>query len=398
MVVSASVLLGFMALAVDGGYLHLAVTESQRTADAAALSGAGQLHTGNTCVTGRKLAFDTALDVVGENTVARRDVSKDAVVQVGHWEGISRTFTHDACGRIVQPNAVRVVAPRKDIDLFFVPVLGVRKSHVSREAVAASSSGRCAGIWGIEGIEGLGNIGTDSYVSSEGAYGTGTVYPNGDLCSCRDILLAGNVEINGDAMYGEGYGFDLDGESGAVYGVVDDMACGKVATDADFDHAMFNHDNETIGLSAKGRDPFPTSDSWDLRLTSDDSVTLTGGTYFFGSLRLTGQARIYVTGPSVIYVTGNSTFTGGGIVNVTGDPANLLIYSSARMLELKGGAGFYGAVYAPWTDVVLKGTPDYYGTIVGRTVTILGDTRIHVDEKILQDLFGINPTAPVLVK
>jgi hypothetical protein len=392
------VLLGFVALAVDGGYLYVAVTESQRTADAAALSGAGQLHKGNIWVTGRKLAFDTALEFVGNNPVAKQDVSNDAVVQVGHWEGVTRTFMHDAYGRTVQPNAVRVVAPRKDIDLFFAPVLGFKQSDVSREAIAVTSSGRCAGIWGIEGIEGNGNIGTDSYISSEGAYGSGRVYPNGDLCSCRDILLSGSVEINGDAMYGEGYGFKMNGKSGAVYGVVDDMTCGEITTDADFDYAMVNHENESIGLSANGRDPFSGSDNWDLQLTSDDSITLTGGTYFFGSVRLTGQAKIYVTAPSVIYVTGDSTFTGGGIVNVTGDPANLLIYSSAQTVELKGGPQFYGAVYAPWTDVVLKGTPDYYGTIVGRTVTIVGDTRVHVDEKILKDLFGINPTAPVLVK
>jgi hypothetical protein len=397
-VVSTSVLLGFVALAVDSGYLYLAVTESQRTADAAALSGAARLYNGDVSEPDQQLALDVAYDVVAENPVARQEVSADAIVEAGHWEGITRTFMTDVPGRTIQPNALHVVAPRMNIDLFFAPVLGYKQSDVSRDAIAAVSSGRCAGIWGIEGIEGNGNIGTDSYLSSEGPYGSARIYPNGDLCSCQDIRLSGNVEINGDAMYGVGYEFRQDGGSGFVWGVVDDMVCGMIATDADFDYAMFNHNNESIGLTAAGKDPFPKSDNWDLKLTSDDSITLTGGTYYFGSASLAGQSQIVVTGPSAIYVTGYADFTGGGIVNATGDPANLVLHSSAPSLAIKGGSGFYGAVSAPYTDVVLTGTPEYFGTVLGRTVTISGNTWIHVDEKLIHDLFDMESTAPVLVK
>lgn len=402
--VSSTLLLGFVALTVDVGYLYNTAAECQRAADAASLAGAAALRSDDNSYLDAALAgsvkeeaVSAARGLLAMNPAANEDVGDDAIIEVGHWEGIGRTFRTTVSGRAVGPNAVRVVAPRKDVALFFAPVMGFNETDVSREAVASAGSGRCAGVWGIQGITSGGGIMTDSYDSTAGPYGSADIYANGDLCSCEDIRMGGSFEVNGDLMYGRGYMFDQRGVSGKVWGVVDDHSCGEVTTDADFGWAMLNHDNETIETS-NGTDPFRRGNGWDLRMQSDDSITLTGGTYYFDSVRMTGQARIYVTGPTVIYVKGDGVFGGGGIVNATENPANLLVYSEGSTLSLKGGSGFHGAVYAPDSDVTVHGTSDYFGTIVGRTVHFQGDAAVHVDESIVKDLFGIGPTRPVLVK
>jgi hypothetical protein len=392
------VLLGFVVLAVDVGYLYVAASEAQTTADSGALAGASVLNDPVPAAVLETHATEAAQDLVVMNPVLRENVVDDAVIEVGHWEGTTQTFTAGDAGRAIRPNAVRVVAFRNEIRLFFAPVMGVHTSDVHREAVATVGSGKCLGIWGIEGITTDGGITTDSFDSTRGPYGAGSINPNGDLCSCQDIVLNGAFEINGDVMHGRGYEHIDHGNSGNVWGVIAEHVCGTIETEADFALAELNNDNASIGLTANGNDPFKSDTGWDLHLTSDDSITLTGGTYFFDSVRLAGQATIRVTGPSVIYVNGNADFTGGGIVNVTADPANLLIYSAGSTMDVKGEAGFYGAIFAPDTDVKVTGTSDYFGTLVSATLKISGDTDIHVDESIVQDLFKLEPVHPVLVR
>lgn len=391
--VCMTVLLGFAALTIDVGYLYNTAAECQRTADAAALAGASRLGSG-----GAGSATQTAREFVAMNPVAHEEITDDAVVELGHWNGTSRTFHTSVGGRTIQPNAVRVVAARRDLALFMAPVMGIRETDVSREAVASGGSGRCAGIWGIEGVTTVGSIVTDSYDSTLGPYGEGNRNANGDLCSCEDVRMNGAFEVNGDVMHGAGYEFDQRGVSGQVWGIVGETSCTTFTSDADFGYAMLNHDNESIGPTSDGNDPFRPGNTWDLRIQSQDSITLNGGTYYFDSARLAGQSRIYVTAPSVIYITGDAVLTGGGIVNVTQDPANLLIYSEGSSLSLRGGAGFHGAIFAPDTDVAVQGTSDFFGMIVGRTVHIQGDGEIHVDEALVRDLLDVEPTSPALVK
>jgi hypothetical protein len=402
--VSVTALIGFVALAVDVGYLYVGAAQSQRTADAGALSGAFMLHTRNKVDKSEvfaiisKQATTAATDNIGLNPVLRETVSSDAVIEIGHWEGITRTFATNVLGRTIMPNAVRVVATRRDIGLFFARVMGYDTTVVGREAIASSSSGYCGGIWGIEHVWAHGDIMTDSYDSDEGAYGAGGIYANGDLCSCRDIQIDGDVDVNGDVMHGRGYRYIQNGVSARIWGIIGEIGCGVLSDPPDFAWAEVNNDNASIGLTKRGLSPFGSPDGSDLVVTSYDSLTLTGGTYYFDSALIDAQATLIVTGPTTIYLAGDGVFGGGGIVNATGEPRNLTVYSNAANLEVRGNAGFYGAIYAPGTDILLTGTADYYGTIVGRTVELPGDMVVHVDEAILRDLFDFGPTQPALVK
>ena len=198
-------------------------------------------------------------------------------------------------------------------------------------------------------------------------------------------------------MYGDGYSFLPQGTAYDVYGVVGDHECGTPNFDYDFIAARTANDNATIGRTQRGRDPFNGS-PWDLYVTGNDSLTLAGGTYFFTSAMLDGQATITVTGPTKFYVDGPAWFTGGGLINATGDTHNLIIYSSGNDLTLTGGSDFYGAIIAPESTVYLTGGMVAYGTIIADVLDTEGTTTIHVDETLVQDLFDTKPLAPLLVE
>jgi hypothetical protein len=387
-------ILSFVVLAIDTGLIFTAVGQMQRTADASALAGASGLMDGGSVVRHRAIESAWLNPVIGEAVA-----SQDLTVEIGNWSGVDRAFTPTPDEGVddVLPNAVHVTGDRPDMGLFFAPVIGTMTTHVRRDAVAVSGSGTCAGIWGLEGVTTDGGIVTDSYDSYAGAYGPGNMRPHGDVCSCRDIIVNGVGNIRGDAMYGEGYQFVPYGTSYEVTGVIDDHYCDMPSFDVDFDDPAINNDNATIGLTARGRDPFNGS-PWDLYVTGNDHLTLAGGTYYWTSAMIDGQAYVEVLGPTTIYVTGSANFTGGGLVNTTGDPKDLIIYCSGDVVNLSGNAGFYGGVIAPSSTVILEGTGDYYGTILSRVLDVDGDSTIHVDESLVFELFGLEAMAPRLVE
>jgi Flp pilus assembly protein TadG len=390
--ISLVMLLSFVALAVDAGYIYVSRAQMQRAVDASALAGASALPDGEGPAVAR------AVDAAGRNAVGGTPVSEqEATVIIGRWEGTAREFYPASEGDEVTPNAVRVIGARPDVPLFLARVMGNSTTDVVKDAIALSHGAKCIGVWGLQGVTGDGNVFTDSYDPDRGPYGPGNINAYGDLCSCQNVDLRGDVDINGNVMWGEGYSLLTSGSSYYIAGSRGEQRCQEFVPDIDMEEAAFNNDNATIGQTDLGRDPFGGS-QWDLVVTGQDNLTLTGGTYYFTSALIDGQATLTITGPTTIYVAGSSFFTGGGVANVTEDPANLLIYSTGPTVNLSGNAGFYGAVIAPAADLVLEGTGDYYGTILGRTLDMDGTAFIHVDERLAISLFDLETSAPVLVE
>ena len=390
--VTMLVLLGCTALAVDVGHMYVAHEEMQNAMDSSALAGAsGLFHEGN--VSGEWAQFYAT-----RNQVAGVGVSNDeAEAIIGYWEGSTRTFYPFTGTEPTDPNAVRTIGTRPDLPLFFAKIMGISETCVMREAVATSGSGTCAGIWGLELIDGDGNLITDSYDSSLGDYGPGNIRAHGDICSNKDIVLEGGVEIHGDAMNGDDYSFTAFGSSFSVWGVVGSHTGEITPPDFDIDAAQASNDNASIGLTAKGNDPFGGS-PWDFVVSGNDSLALPTGTFYFTSALVDGQATVTVTGPTIIFLSGPATFTGGGLINVTQDPKNLIIYSTGDTMTVDGNAGFYGGIVAPYAEVNLTGTSEYFGTIMARVLNMFGDTTIHVDEQLAFDLTGVDSKAPILVQ
>lgn len=385
-------LLVFTAMAVDLGHVYVVHGQMQHAVDATALAGATGLRDGETTASSLANEFAGLNEVDGEMLS-----SHELTVTVGNWEGTAKAFFPLTGAETVAPNAVRILGGYPDLPLVFASVIGISSSNVSKQAIASGGGGQCAGLWGLEGIDGNGNIVTDSYDSRIGPYGDDNIYSNGDVCSCQDIGLVGDVEIHGDAMYGQGFAFDTSGGALEVWGTAAPMNCGIVPPVIDMDEAMDTNDNDLIGLTDDGRSPF-VGGTENLRLSGTDNLTLDPGTYYFSSVRLTGMSTLTVYGPTVIYISGIADLTGGGVINTSADPANLIIYSTGVDMHIRGESGFHGTVVAPNTDVSISGTPDFYGAIMGKTLDLSGNTNVHVDEAMISDIFGLDSGTGSLVE
>lgn len=390
---------GVMALAIDTGQMFATRAEMQRLADAAALAGASGLIQGASTVGNRVNALAAANSMVAppENDLDADTSAEQTSFTIGFWKGDERRFYPVSGPTAVSPNAVQVTSARADVPLFFAHFLGVNATDVTRSATAVSSSGVCAGVWGMQGVLGDGNLLTDSYDADAGAYGAGNRNPHGDVCSCGDIVINGSVDVYGDTIYGNGYDLLTYGNSYNIYGHIGEQVCGTTTpTFAIPDHVAMN-DNAQIGLTSRGRDPFGGT-HWDFSVAGTDSLTIAGGDFYFTSASVAGQAQVIVTGPTTIVIDGPASFSGGGIINATGDPRNLIIYSTGTTLNFSGGSAFYGAVIAPNATVLLEGTNDFYGTVLADYLDVNGDSQFHVEESLVYELFGVHPVAPILVE
>ncbi|MBS9405261.1 hypothetical protein KG088_16720 [Halomonas sp. TRM85114] len=156
--VSLFMLLGFTALAVDGGNLYVARNELQNAADAGALAGARFLYT-NDGSAGNPAYYTYAKEAVEKNYSQNTPV-EDLEITPGHWSfglmpGSSPGFTPYNGGIWSAPiltgasteeldndptfiNAVKVVAARSDIKVqtFFGSTLGLDPYEASANAVA----------------------------------------------------------------------------------------------------------------------------------------------------------------------------------------------------------------------------------------------------------------------
>jgi hypothetical protein len=386
--------IGIAALTVDVGLLCSARSQMQRTVDSSALAGASGVLSLNTNARAEEYA---GLNDVSFHTM----VPSDLVIEPGNWDGISRSFTPTpetgVDGRT--PNSVRVTGTRAGLDLYFARFMGMNQTSTTRLATALVGSGRCIGVWGMENVTTNGGIITDSYDTTVGPYGPGNIRPNGDVCSCGDIVMHGSGSIRGDAMYGDGYNFLPSGGSYEVWGLVDEHGCEFPDPAVDYDAPQATNDNATIGLTSEGTSPWRGNpNEFNLAITGLETLTLQPGTYYFDSVRITGQAAIEIIGPTEIYIAGEATLTGGGLVNTTQIASNLKVFIEGPDATLTGDSIFYGSIVAPSCDLKTTGSFTGYGVILAKELTIGGDMIFHVDEQLAIDLFGGDVVRPVLVE
>ena len=397
-VVMLIVLLGCVALSVDTGYIGDLCGSMQSSVDASALAGATAL--GVVPAPARERAAEYA----AKNEVAGSGLEADELdITIGHWYGLTNTFVADDGMIPSTPNAIRVRARRPDISLYFAGILGDTSTTVIRSAAAMQGAGRCLGVWGLEGIVSPGDVITDSYIQADGAYGGVNVRPNGDICSCRDITISGNTEIHGDAIYGDGYDLTLHGTSYEIWGRVDDQVCQLTPPTFDMPGAIAVNDNASIPRSDDGTVAYNPG-SKRLRLVGNDNLTLPPGTaedpakYYFSAVQIESLATLTITGPTEIYISGNAMVGGGGIINNTGIPENLKVYSTGNSMSFNGSATFYGAIVAPTTNLSFVGVSAFYGMMIGQTLDFRGTTNIHVEESLVMDIFGLSSVAPMLIE
>ena len=133
-----------------------------------------------------------------------------------------------------------------------------------------------------------------------------------------------------------------------------------------------------------------------VRLTAGSTLHLAVGTYNVNSLTLAGNSNLVIdSGPVIMNLAGEDQstvmdLTGGTTSNMSFTPALFQIqYAGAGTLKLNGGTAAAAMVYAPRSAISLSGGADFYGSLLGATVTISGGTKVHYDRHLGQTFFTV---------
>jgi Flp pilus assembly protein TadG len=367
MLVALPVIVGVCSLGADYARVQLVKCELAAAAESAARAGAAGIGDGT--------AFARASAVAAQNLADNEPVqlqpgggAEDDVV-VGRWDAASRTFTAGG----TPPNAVQVTARRTSQRgtaprLAFAPLLGATTCDVRATAVAVAAPGGYA-IVGLNYISMAGNA-SDSYWSSTGY----TRNETGHIASNGPITLGGSTYVYGDARPGVGCS-------------VNDPS--KVSGSSAPLTQPLTYPNASAGVYATGNDnaniPPANFINKGLLVSSGANVTLPGGNYYLASIAVTGTGVLNFSGPATLYCYGPVTMTGKTMTS-SDVPANLKIVTvptptggAPGAITVTNNAAMYATIYAPQSDVILGGSGDIYGSVVGKSVAMNGTSAIHYD-------------------
>ena len=277
----------------------------------------------------------------------------------------------------------------------------ISSSRIERE-IGVDLSGQTSSPFSYAGfgktsVTMSGNGETDSYDSSQGAYGAGNKGSNGDIgtngINSGAISLSGNAEINGDANTGPGGTVDLSGNA-EVNGTTDDTCAedypsvtvpsSLTSLASSGSYSVGGNNNQTLSSGDYKFTDISISGNADLTLTGTINIYLTetSGNAF----QTTGNGKIIVAAGAqiTIYTDGKCNIAGNGVVNNTNLPENFLLYStysgSSDGVKIAGNGDLYAGIYAPDTQVKVTGNGDNFGSIISDELIVTGNGDIHYDE------------------
>jgi hypothetical protein len=215
---------------------------------------------------------------------------------------------------------------------------------------------------------------SDSYNSVNGPYGGSNVGNNGDIGS-NDTTILGQYDpsdIKGDIVENTNINLPVvdvplnlkNLSSGGVYSV----SGKKIISSGSYRYDYINIANNGA-------------------LTINGNVVL----YLSGS-GSGGQALLTNNNPSIIigstssltiYVDNKISLKNNVIVNQAGAPQKFTVYSTysgTGGVDVNNNANFYGAVYAPRTDISLKNNNTVYGSLIGDSVVVNNNDTLHYDD------------------
>jgi hypothetical protein len=248
------------------------------------------------------------------------------------------------------------------------------------------------GLFGKYGDTFSGGAHTDSYNSNNANYNQSTAGSDGNVGSNGNITNNGSpTTINGDMTAGGNISIGQSTVTGDTTSGAPQVALPAAPSCPQNGYGAYNGGSISGGSFNSG--------NGQLRGNGSDNITLTGGTYCFSSITVTGQATVTLQGAVQIYLTSPSNFGGGGIVNYVPQgsypiPSNLQIFSTYNAgangnqgITFAGGSAVYAAIYAPEAALNFQGSvTDFYGAAIGGTVS-MGAANFHYDEA-LQGLPG----------
>lgn len=247
-VLAIVVILGFSALAVDGGYLYLRHTQLQDIADSTALAAAMEMvETSGSETNKKKAAFDKAVDYAIKNKleiITQKPADFEATVRYGNNEtGLMKIYL-----KTDKPDGVTEAKVDIQIDakLFLARVLGFNKTSVdvtaiAREGQATEQTGRLMPLsffWDSYEINKLYDISFGPGEAKQGNFG----YLDFDSGNLEDNLTYG---YNGTLSIGQKIYSNPGADSGpvrtAIKSRVDKCLAEHTSPVCTFENVKLNH-------------------------------------------------------------------------------------------------------------------------------------------------------------
>ncbi len=140
--------------------------------------------------------------------------------------------------------------------------------------------------------------------------------------------------------------------------------------------------------------PQGIEDLGDLTIGVGETFRIDGpGSFQVGDLYLYSGAQLVIdnaAGPVTLYVSGVIEMWANSIVETASvDPEQFAIYAtSGESISMwANGGGFYGVVYAPYSQMKLM-SGQFFGAFVAAEAIASGDTQVHYDETLRSSIAG----------
>jgi hypothetical protein len=138
----------------------------------------------------------------------------------------------------------------------------------------------------------------------------------------------------------------------------------------------------------------------DLQLGGNRIFHFTAGTYNINSIRIVGAGAAIVidSGPVIFNIGGVGlavgaaavNLSGGSVTNATLNPLNFqILYAGTNDVQMAGGAAAAATIYAPLANVTITGGGDFYGSVIGYSVSVPGGAAIHYDRNLATTAYTI---------
>jgi hypothetical protein len=217
-----------------------------------------------------------------------------------------------------------------------------------------------------------GDIGTDgSVITHNGTFVDGS-------------LLLGATEGGVTATWSDpGAGSEITGTAGNQVGYVNPDPLGALTPTGTLYTAFQTY--STVNNNANAIPPIIGNK---INLGNSAVMTLPSGNYYLSSLNMRNSSQLIIkatNGPVNIYLTGGANFGNGSVVN-TNAPTSFNMYSnyvnpgngSSDILVNNSGA-FSGLIYAPYANVQINNSGDFYGVAWGGVVQQNNSGNVYVD-------------------
>ena len=247
----------------------------------------------------------------------------------------------------------------------------------------------------------------DSYDSADPTHSTGGLYDfskrkdNGSVGSVlvtTDAVSLGNAEIWGYAATGGaaptvGPGGKIRGADTPIGVDVDpnrirtdfSASFNSVTAPSTFDQVFMNISGSTV-LGTAGSATVIKASS--LRNDPADTTQIVGDVTLVvsGNVTTKGAFEIAADSSLTLYLDGNMDVRGPGVLNLSGQPKNMIIYgtkSTHQHIWLNGNGAVHAAIYAPNAEFWMKGggsTGMFTGSVVAKNAGFEGNIEVHYDE------------------